>query len=176
MDKPMSNLHFRLMALSFKLRDMFSPREDVLKEVAIRPGAHVLDFGCGSGSYVVPAAALVGESGKIYALDVHPLAVRSVQNLASKKRLTNVETICSDRQTGLPDNSVDVALLYDTFHALSDPASVLQELHRVLKPEGILSVSDHHMQEDELVRKLTDTGLFTLSASGEKTHTFVRQG
>lgn len=176
MDKPMSNLHFRLMSLTFKLRDFFSPREDVLGEVGIRPGFHVLDYGCGSGSYVVHAAELVGESGKVYALDIHPLAVQSVQNLASKKRLGNVETICSDCKTGLPDSTVDVVLVYDTFHGLSDPSGVLEELHRILKSNGILSFSDHHMQEDEIVRRLTEAGLFRLSASGEKTHTFVRQG
>lgn len=136
----------------------------------------MLDYGCGPGSYVAPTAALVGESGKVYALDIQPLAVQSVRNLASKKRLTNVEAILSDCETGLPDNSVDVVLLYDTLHALSDPGAVLGELHRVLKPGGVLSFSDHHMQEDELVHKLTDMGLFRLSAKGEKTHTFVREG
>jgi ubiquinone/menaquinone biosynthesis C-methylase UbiE len=126
MDKPMSNLHFRLMALEFKFRDFLSPREEVLKEVGIRPGFHVLDYGCGSGSYVFPAAELVGESGRVYALDIQPLAVQSVRNLASKKRLANVETILSDCETGLPDNSVDVVLLYDTLHALNDPSGVLE--------------------------------------------------
>jgi ubiquinone/menaquinone biosynthesis C-methylase UbiE len=175
MDRPMSNLHFRLMSLEFKLRDFFSAREGVLNEVGIRPGSCVLDYGCGSGSYVTPAANLVGESGKVYALDIHPLAVQSVQNLASKKRLANVETIRSHCETGLPHRSVDVVLLYDTLHALADPTSVLQELHRVLKPDGILSVSDHHMKDDELARNVTNAGLFRLSAKGEKTHTFLRE-
>jgi ubiquinone/menaquinone biosynthesis C-methylase UbiE len=163
------------MSLEFKLRDLLSPRKDVLEEVGIRPGFHVLDYGCGPGSYVAPAAALVGESGRIHALDIHPLAIRSVQNIASKKRLTNVETICSGCQTGLPDNSVDVVLLYDTFHGLSDPNGVLEELHRVLKPSGILSVSDHHMKEDELVRDLTEGGLFKLSRKGKRTYAFLRE-
>jgi ubiquinone/menaquinone biosynthesis C-methylase UbiE len=172
----MSNLHFRSMSLTLKLRDFFSPRKNVLEEVGIRPGFHVLDYGCGPGSYVAPTAALVGESGKVYALDIQPLAVQSVRNLASKKRLANVEAILSDCETGLPDNSVDVVLLYDTLHALSDPGAVLGELHRVLKPGGVLSFSDHHMQEDELVSNLTSSGLFRLSGKGEKTHTFVREG
>jgi len=175
MDKSMSNLHFRLMSLSFKVRDFLSPREDVLGEVGIRPGFHVLDYGCGSGSYVLAAAELVGESGKVYALDIHPLAVQSVQNLASKKRLGNVETICSDCKTGLPDSTVDVVLLYDTFHALSDPSGVLEELGRVLKPSGILSVSDHHMKEDEIISNLTNSRLFRLSGKGPATHTFLRE-
>jgi len=63
-----SNLDFRLMALSFSVRDFLQPREDILKEVGIKPGFYILDYGCGSGGYTIPAAQMVGESGKIYAL------------------------------------------------------------------------------------------------------------
>jgi ubiquinone/menaquinone biosynthesis C-methylase UbiE len=131
MDKIESNLGFRLMALSFKFRDFFRPRIDILKEVGIKPGYHILDYGCGSGSYIIDIARLVGESGIIYALDAHPLAIQMVQNLASKMKLMNVKTIHSDCKTGLPDKSLDVVLLYDTFHDLSKPDDVLKEIHRV---------------------------------------------
>jgi ubiquinone/menaquinone biosynthesis C-methylase UbiE len=174
-DTPMSNLHFRAMSLTMKLRDLLSPRKDVLAEVGIAPGSRVLDYGCGPGGYVAHASELVGESGKIYALDIHPLAVQSVQRMASKMGLTNVETICSDCKTGLPDNSIDVALLYDTFHGLGEPGAVLAELHRVLKPGGILSFNDHHMKEDEIISALSGTNLFKLSGKGKSTYTFLRE-
>ncbi|MDY6851638.1 MAG: class I SAM-dependent methyltransferase, partial [Thermodesulfobacteriota bacterium] len=116
MEKPGSGFHFKLMSFGFKLRDLFSPRKDVLKEVGIRPGRRLLDYGCGPGSYIPPAAELVGASGKVYALDINPLAVRRVQKIASAKGLANVEAVCSDRRTGLPDSSLDAVLLYDTFH------------------------------------------------------------
>ena len=174
MDKPKSNLDFKLMSLQYKFRDFLLPRRKVLEEVGIKPGFHVLDYGCGPGSYIIPLAELVGKSGKIYALDTHPLAIKSVQGIASKKQLTNVETIRSDCKTGLPDSSVDVVLLYDTFHGLGDPDGVLAELHRVLKPDGVLSFSDHHLKEDEITSKVTDTGLFRLSRKGEKTYSFLK--
>jgi ubiquinone/menaquinone biosynthesis C-methylase UbiE len=169
-----NKLHFKMMAFSFKLRDLFSPRRNILKEVGIKPGYNVLDYGCGPGSYILPVAELVGKSGKIYALDINPLAARAVQKISSKKRLTNVETITSDCKTGLPSDSIDVVLLYDTFHALSDPNSVLKELHRVLKPGGILSLSDHHMREKEIISKITSSGLFKLSKKGEKVYNFQK--
>ncbi|MDI6886277.1 MAG: methyltransferase domain-containing protein [archaeon] len=56
---------------------------------------------------------------------------------------------------------VDVVLLYDTFHTLGDPNGVLEELHRVLKPDGILSFSDHHMKENEIVSEVTSTYSFS---------------
>ena len=175
MDKPMSNFHFRFMSFGYKFRDFFLPRKNTLKEVGIKAGFHVLDYGCGPGGYIIAAVELAGRLGKVYALDIHPLAIQRVQNIVSKKKLTNVETICSDCKTGLPDNSVDVVLLYDTFHDLSDPYGVLEELHRVLKPNGILSFSDHHMKENEIVSKVTDGGLFRLSRKGKRTYSFLKE-
>ena len=175
MDKPMSNFHFKFMSFGYKFRDFFLPRTNILKEVGIKPGFHVLDYGCGPGSYINPLAELVGESGKIYAQDIHPLAIQRVQNIASRKQLSNVKTICSDCKTGLPDSSVDVVLLYDAFHNLSEPKGVLEELHRVLKPNGILSFSDHHMKEDKIVTKVTNEGLFRLSRNGKRTYSFLKE-
>ncbi len=172
MDKPASNLHFKAMALTFKLRDILLPRKNILKEAGIKPGFHVLDYGCGPGSYTTAVAELVGSLGKVYALDIHPLAIQMVRVIASKNKLTNVETILSDCRTGLPDNGVDVVLLYDTFHDLRDPNEVLQELHRVLKPDGILSFSDHHMKEQEIISRVTGSGLFKLSGRGKRTYSF----
>jgi len=173
MDKPMSNFDFKFMSVGYKFRDFFLPRKNILKEVGIKPGFQVLDYGCGPGGYIVPLAKLVGESGKVYALDIHPLAVQKVQDIASKKQLINVETILSDCKTGLPDKSLDVVLLYDAFHHLSDPATILEELYRVLKPDGILSLSDHHMKENEIVAAVTSSGLFRLSRKGQRTYTFL---
>lgn len=169
-----SNLSFRLMALQFKLRDLFLSRSKVLAEVGIRPGFTVLDYGCGPGSYVLPVWKLIGESGKLYALDMHLLAVATVRRLVARKELANVETIHSVGRTRLPDNSVDVVLLYDTFHAVRDRHGVLSELHRVLKPEGILSFSDHHMAGHEIASALTDGNLFRLASRGERTYGFAK--
>jgi ubiquinone/menaquinone biosynthesis C-methylase UbiE len=173
-DKVESNSGFRLMALGYKLRDLRLPRRNILKEVGIKPGFRVLDYGCGPGSYTFPLAELVGESGQIYALDIHPLAIRRVKDMASKKRLANVQTILSDCQTGLPDNSLDVVLLYDIFHHLGDPNKILKELHRVLKPSGVLSFSDHHMKEDEIVSGVANSGFFSLSQRNQRTYSFTK--
>jgi len=170
----MSNLDFKLMALGFKFRDLLLPRINTLKEVGIKSGDNILDYGCGPGSYTVVAARLVGESGKVYALDVHPLAVQKVQNIAAKRRLANIETILSDCATGLADESLDVALLYDTLHAISEPDKILAELHRVLKPNGILSFNDHHLKGEEIITGITANGLFKLSNKGERVYNFVK--
>jgi ubiquinone/menaquinone biosynthesis C-methylase UbiE len=162
MEKTQSDFGFKFMSLMFKLRDLFKPRGRVLKEAGIGSGAQVLDFGCGPGGYILPLSRLIGSYGKIYALDINPQAIQTVKTIVSKKNLTNVETILSDGKTGLPDMSLDYVLLYDVLHHLNQPEDTLAEIYRVLKPEGVLSMSDHHLEDDEIIQTITTPGAFKL--------------
>jgi ubiquinone/menaquinone biosynthesis C-methylase UbiE len=170
----MSKVWFRLMAVEFKIRDALKPRKNIIDEVGIKQGFKVLDYGCGPGGYVLPVSELIGETGKLYALDVLPVAIDMVKNIAKKNNLKNVETIISDCDTRLPNDSIDVVLLYDTFHDLENQNAVLQEIHRVLKPNGTLSFSDHHMEEADITSAITNQNLFRLSRKGKYTYSFVR--
>ena len=102
-------------------------------------------------------------------------SIQRVQNIVSKKQLTNVETIHSDCQTGLPDDSVDIVLLYDIFHMLTDPQAILAELHRILRKDGTLSVSGHHTNENEILSGVTNSQLFRLNSKDERTYSFSKQ-
>jgi ubiquinone/menaquinone biosynthesis C-methylase UbiE len=172
--KRQSSLDFRLMALTYKIRDLVRPRLKIMEEAGVNPGFHVLDYGCGPGSYIVPLAGLVGDSGMVYALDVNPLAVKAVQKIVAKKRLLNVRPILSGCDTGLSNESLDVVLLYDILHDLGNSDEVLSELHRVLKPEGLLSVSDHHLTQGEIESRITGGGLFVSSQRGQRTRSFLK--
>jgi len=170
-----SDFGFRLMAAELWIRDLLRPRQAILAEVGVQPGMCVLDFGCGPGSYVLPAAELVGDSGLVYALDTHPLAIAAVCKRSARKNLVNVRAIRSDCNTGLGDREVDVVLLYDVLHDLANRREVLRELHRVLKPEGVLSVSDHHLSREQLVSRVTNVGgLFRLQQERRWTVAFAR--
>ena len=172
----LQELDFKAMAAMIAVRDWYRPRSRILEEVGLKAGFHVLDFGCGPGSYAVLAAEMVGETGRVFALDVNPLAVRMVAEKAAKKGHGNVRTILSDCATSLADGSVDVILLYDVFHDLNDRGDVLRELRRVLKSGGILSFSDHHVKEDEVLKAFTADGLFALAGKGRFTYTFSVSG
>ena len=169
----MSNIWFRLMALEFKIRDYRHPRQEIVSEVGLKAGFQVLDYGCGPGGYVPAVSEAIESSGKLYALDALPIAIDMVKKIVAKKGLKNVETILSDCATGLPDQELDAVLLYDTFHDLEDQNAVLTELHRVLKPNGLLSFSDHHMEENDIISKITGTGLFKLQKKGKYIYSFA---
>jgi ubiquinone/menaquinone biosynthesis C-methylase UbiE len=174
MYNPLAILRFRFMVAVFRLRDWWRPRREVLQEVGIRPGFRVLDFGCGTGSYIRETARLVGESGQVYALDINPLAIEAAKQITARYGLGNVKTILSECATGLPDESVDLVLLCDVWHGLIRPNDVLKELHRVLKRDGFLSFSDHHLSEKRISEGVTEGGLFILAGRGRKTYRFTK--
>ena len=173
-DQPMSDFNFKLMSFLFSIRDCLLPRKKILDEIRIKSGYRILDYGAGSGSYSLAAAELVGEKGKIYALDIHPLAVKTIQKKASRMGLKNLETIQSDCASGLSDNSMNIIFLHDIYHDLTEPARVLEELHRVLKSDGILSFNDHHIKGDNAVLEIEKNGLFKLARRGKKVYIFSK--
>jgi ubiquinone/menaquinone biosynthesis C-methylase UbiE len=173
-DKPMGSLQFFFMSLVFKLRDRSTSPLRFLEEASIRPGDRVLDYGCGPGSYSIAVAELVGNDGEVLALDIYSRAVETVQRKAAGRGLSNVETMCAADLSALKAESFDRVLLYDTFHMLGDQRGVLEGVHRVLKPQGLLSFSDHHMKEADILQLVTQDGLFSLVETGKHTYLFAR--
>jgi ubiquinone/menaquinone biosynthesis C-methylase UbiE len=105
---------------------------------------------------------MVGEKGMVYALDIHPLAMRAVEKKAKKEGLANITTILSDRDTGLPDESIDVVLLYDTIHHITDKQALLKELYRVMKGKALLSIWATHIKAEDVLEIAQRDGLFSL--------------
>jgi ubiquinone/menaquinone biosynthesis C-methylase UbiE len=160
------------MSLKFCVRDRIWPPAEALRRMGILPGHTVLDFGCGPGGYSLAAARLVGPTGKVYALDVNPIAISAVQRAAEKERLGNVATLLADSAADLPKGSVDVVILHDVLHLLADPAKVVASLRRALKREGLLWVDDHHMKEAAIISAISSDGLFGVSRNFKGTYCF----
>lgn len=165
-------ISFLIEKIFFKTREMLSHPETKLAEAGIMQGWRVLDFGCGIGSYSIAAAGMVGKQGLVYALDCQPLAVKHVKNLAVSKGLSNVQTILTECDTGLESGTIDAILLYDVFHDLKEPGEILKELTRILKKEGILSFSDHHLKKTQIMSEITEKYKFRLVNEGRLTYTF----
>ncbi len=162
--------------LYFDTRNLLQPPRRNLEEAGLKPGWHVLDFGCGVGGHSIAAARLVGETGRVYAADVKPQMVEQVRKRAASRRLANVTGIVTDCTTGLADQSLDAVLLYDVFHDLKHPGQVIEELARVLKSEGILSFSDHHLKDSEIIAGVKAGGRFKPVRRELLTWTFAPAG
>jgi ubiquinone/menaquinone biosynthesis C-methylase UbiE len=157
-DKPMSWFSFKIMTLILWLRDIFNSPQRILGQIDdIRPGAHILDYGCGPGSYSIAASELVGHTGKVYAVDIHPVAVSEVQNKANEKGIPNLETLLTNCNLEIPDSSIDVVLLIYVLHDFKNPRSILSELGRVLKHNGILVVKDQKLENDKVISIVSST-------------------
>jgi ubiquinone/menaquinone biosynthesis C-methylase UbiE len=172
--RTMSDLDFRGMAFYLKLRERFEKPRARLVNAGLDRGQVVLDYGCGIGSYTLPAAQMVGDKGQVYALDIHPLAIKAVERRAREGNLANITTVHSDRETGLADESVDVILLYDVLHSVPDQRALLQELHRVLKADGVLSVLPDHIEEEVFLQTMEGGNLFVLQDRQGKVFAFQK--
>lgn len=170
----MPNAAFYIMSFFLRCRDLVRPRERILEEVDIRPGNHVLDFGCAHGSYTFLVSESVGPGGKVYAQDILQLALDAVRKKASRLKLNNITAVCSDCSTGISDETIDVVLFYDVFHLLGNPEAILKEIRRILKPDGIVSFSDHHMSEEKIISGMIQGDMFWISEKGKHTYSFKK--
>ena len=134
-----------------KVRDSGMPDEEmwagffdpaaVLSAFGLDHGVHdMVEFGCGYGTFTLAAAAMA--TGTVHALDIEPEMVSVVEQKCREAGIGNVRAALRDfvaEGTGLADNSMDAALLFNILHH-DNPVALMQEALRVLKPNGILAV------------------------------------
>jgi ubiquinone/menaquinone biosynthesis C-methylase UbiE len=150
---------FKMMAFFFKLRDFFSPFKKKLSSFQIMRetagGITIVDYGCGIGSYERQLAELAGENGKVYAVDIHHLAIEAVNEKIKKYNLTNVIPIqARGYSCQIPDNTADIIIAIDMFHMVEKPNEFLSELHRIIKSKGSLIIEPGHQSREESKAKL----------------------
>jgi len=161
--KPMSDIGFRAMVWIFKLVDLFRGPKRYLLKVPLRQGMTVIDYGCGPGRYTIPMAKLVGPEGKVFALDIQPLAIDMVKKMAERENLVNIEMILIDSyNTGIGDSTADLVLLGDTLHMIEDCNKLLREIHRILKQNGVLFMNPGHMKLSKAIEILESSHIFTI--------------
>ncbi len=161
--EPMPDLHFKCMMWLYKFTDLiWNPRRH-LKKIPLKGGMVVVDYGCGPGRYTIPAAKLVGQEGKVFAVDIHPLAINVVKEKAAREFLTNIEAILVDSySTGIQGSSIDLVLLIDTLHMINDYQALFREFHRLLKQDGFIFMDPEHMKMSRAREIVESTGLFTI--------------
>jgi ubiquinone/menaquinone biosynthesis C-methylase UbiE len=156
----MSDVDYRLMVFIMNVVDvLFSHIEKRVNRFGIQPGMTVVDYACGPGRYTVFYSRLAGRSGKVYAVDIHPLGLELVRNKMDRFGLDNVEPVLAHGyDSGLPDGIAEVVTAIDVFFAIRDQKAFLAELRRIARPDGILVIDDGHQSRQRTKEQLAAAG------------------
>ena len=128
----------------------------VLDRIGIRPGERVLELGPGPGAFTVRAARRTEPGGSLVAVDIQPKMIAALEQRVQEADLTNVETrVASAYELPLEDESVDRAFLVTVLPEIPDRGRALVELRRVLKPGGVLSVTEEFLDPDYPLARTT---------------------
>ena len=126
-------------------REVYAKRQAIVEASAVRPGMVVADIGAGTGLFTRLFATSVAPTGKVYAIDISTTFIDNILRTCREQGLTNVEGIVNPpRETGLPDASVDLAFVANTYHHFEYPHSMLASIRRALRRDGRLIVIDFH--------------------------------
>jgi ubiquinone/menaquinone biosynthesis C-methylase UbiE len=136
----------------------------VLDRVGILPGERVLELGPGPGAFTIGAACRAGAGGGLIAVDIQPQMIAQVEERVREAGLTNVRThVASAHALPLEDGKVDRAFLVTVLPEIPQPERALAELHRVLRPGGVLSITEEFYDPDyrflpETIRQVEAAG------------------
>jgi len=137
--------------------------EAFLRDLGIKGGQVVLDFGCGAGHYAIPAAKTVGKEGKVYALDKDKWELARLMQQSKSEGIQHIVPMetSGELTISLEGESVQAVLVYDTLHYLTvhERRALYGEAHRVLTNDGVLLVYPKHHQSDEPLWNLKDMKL-----------------
>ena len=127
-----------------------------MQRSGIQKGMQVLEVGCGSGAITTFVARAVGDKGNVHALDIQPKMLQQLENKLSRpenRDITNIKLIESSAYD-LPfdDNSLDLVFMITVFGEIPDQIKALQEIKRVLKPGGILAITEMFLDPDYLLK------------------------
>lgn len=125
-------------------REVAMAREAIVDGLNLRRGMEVADVGAGTGLFLEALSERVGQSGRVYALDISPAFIDHLEERVHRERLDPpVQTKMSrEKSVDLVTRSIDLAFVCDTYHHFEYPKSMLWSIFRALRPGGTLVVVD----------------------------------
>ena len=155
---------FKGMTLLMKLIDLltnYSSRN--IRNLNIKSGQTVIDYGCGPARYIKDASRIVGVSGKVIATDIHPLAIKKVNDIIEKYKLFNVHaTLATGYKTDIKSEMADVVYALNMFHMIEQPNELLTELGRLVKLDGRIIIEDGHQPRSETINRIEDSKILKI--------------
>ncbi|PYQ98018.1 MAG: SAM-dependent methyltransferase [Acidobacteria bacterium] len=132
-------------------RDEEEAPDVALSVLKIPKGASVADIGAGSGYMTVKLAARVGPTGRVFANDVQPQMLDMLARRLARQRIANVTMVQGTvDDPKLPPSSVDLELMVDVYHELSQPQAMLRHLREALKPGGRLVLLEYRKEDPSI--------------------------
>ena len=124
-------------------REIFRNRQQIVEALELSPGMRVADVGAGTGLFTSLFARAVGSEGKVYAIDISP---RFLEHLRQRFRAEELPQVAVVEGTGrsieVPESSVDLVYICDTYHHFEQPSASLASIRSALRPGGSLVVVD----------------------------------
>ena len=135
-------------------RGKFLDPKAIIRQLDVRIGSVVADFGCGSGYFSIPFAEAIGNEGMVYSFDILPAALESVLSKAKVAGLSNVITkrvnLENEKGSKLEDGILDWVVLKDMLFQNQNKAVIISEAYRVLKNGGEILVIEWNNKEQEI--------------------------
>lgn len=127
------------------LPNFTNPRANI-GELGVYDGMIVADLGAGTGAYTIPLAERVGDTGRVYAIEVQKDFLTNIKDAAATRNLKNIEVIWGDIErlggTKIKDGSVDAVVISNVLFQAEDKNGLLLEAKRILKTGGKLLLVD----------------------------------
>lgn len=166
------------MMMGSNLRKRFSDPAKILDGAGIELGQSVLEAGCGTGFFTIRAAQMIGDQGRLIAMDASSGFIEVTSKKVRSAGLKNVEVIRRDvLKTGLDAASIDKALLFGVIpFPLLPLDKLLPEMYRVLKHNGTMAVwLFPPLVHFWVPRSVISSGLFTFVGKRKGVHNFKRR-
>jgi ubiquinone/menaquinone biosynthesis C-methylase UbiE len=126
-----------------RMRDKDLQPDRVLDVMGVRPGMTVGEAGASYGYFTFKLAARVGPGGRIYANDIDPSALRSIEARSASEKVQNVTTVLGEvADPRFPRTDLDLIVVFDCLFEFADQAGWMQNARRYLKAGGRLIVVD----------------------------------
>lgn len=128
--------------------------DQLMAQLALKPGDVACDVGAGNGYYSLRLAEAVGPRGRVIATDIQPDMLAALNHRADAAAITNIETrLSTNIDSALPTNTCDRVLLVDVYHEFADPVAMLEGIRLSLTPTGSVALVEYRAEDPAVPMK-----------------------
>ncbi|MEO0101304.1 MAG: class I SAM-dependent methyltransferase [candidate division WOR-3 bacterium] len=162
----------KVQELNRKAGDPKNKPDEVLEAIALKPGQVVLDLGAGGGYFSFRFAEIVGEKGKVYALDINQEFLKFIEENAKEKKLHNIIPVLVRDKLDLPKKSLDLIFMRNVTHHLPNRIEYFKNLKQFLRADGRVviieykrgkffsfrSLFKHYLPKKKIIKEMGEAG------------------